>query len=118
MNHIDTELGISFYFGGGVCARGANIKAGQAVVQHKHKFDHLSILASGTVAVTVDGHTEQITGPACLTIAAGKHHGVKALTDAVWFCLHATDITDPVELDEVLIEPSDQAEMQTMADNL
>ena len=42
--------------------------------------------------------------PACLEIKAGVIHGVKAITDCVWFCIHATTETDPNKVDEVLIE--------------
>jgi hypothetical protein len=50
-----------------------------------------------------------------LTIAADKHHGVKSLTDVVWYCVHATDCTDEDAIDEVLIVPSDVKEMQKLA---
>lgn len=94
---------IEHHFSSGVYAKETRIPAGLALVQHKHAFDHLSILASGTVELSVDGVTREVTGPACLTIEAGKHHGVKALTDAVWYCVHATDCTDVEKVDEVLI---------------
>lgn len=94
---------ITHHFGGGVYAKESAIKAGSILVQHKHAFDHLSILAKGTVEVSVDGNSFELTGPACLTIKANKHHGVKALTDVVWYCVHATDCTDPDHIDETLI---------------
>ena len=109
---------IQHHFSSGVYAKKTVIPAGMALVQHKHAFDHLSVLASGTVQITVDGDTKTVTGPACLTIEAGKHHGVKAVTDAVWYCIHATDCTDESKVDEVLIVPGDQQEMQAMADSL
>ena len=94
---------IEHHFGAGVYAKETRIPAGYVLVQHKHKHDHLSILASGSAEVTVDGETTVHTGPACLTIVADKHHGVKALTDVVWYCVHATDCTDIEKIDEVLI---------------
>jgi hypothetical protein len=50
-----------------------------------------------------------------LTIEADKHHGVKSLTDVVWYCIHATECTDLDEVDEVLIVPGDVAEAQELA---
>lgn len=91
------------------------IPAGYVLVQHAHKHDHLSILASGSVELLVDGVRSVVHAPACLTIAAGKHHGVKSLTDVVWYCIHATDCTDENEVDEVLIVPSNVEEMQELA---
>lgn len=98
-------LGVSIehHFGGGVYAKEARIPAGRVLTQHRHKFDHLSILATGTVRVTVDGVAREVTGPACLTIAAGKMHEVAALTDAVWFCVHATDCADAEHVDHELV---------------
>ena len=46
---------------------------------------------------------------------AGKHHGVKSLTDVVWYCIHATDCTDEDEIDEVLIAPMDVVQMRGIA---
>ena len=85
------------------------------LVQHKHKFSHLSILASGSIELMVDGERKIIHAPACLTIEADKHHGVKSLTDVVWYCIHATECTNMDEIDEVLIVPGDVAQAQELA---
>jgi quercetin dioxygenase-like cupin family protein len=95
---------IQHHFGGGVYAKETRIPAGYLAVQHAHKFDHLSVLASGAVEVIVDGESIEYIAPACLTIAAGKEHSVLALTDVVWYCIHATDCTDIEAVDDVLIE--------------
>ena len=112
------ELPISHHFGGGVYAKQTRIAAGLILVQHKHEHDHLSVLASGTVELLIDGVRSEVTGPACLTITAGKHHGVKALTDVVWYCIHATDCTEESEVDEVLIASPDAAQMASMVETL
>jgi hypothetical protein len=52
---------------------------------------------------TEEGQT-QVTAPACLDIKADTHHGIKALTDCVWYCIHATDEKDPDKVDEVIIK--------------
>ena len=97
-------MNIVHHFGGGVYSKEAHIPQGLAMAQHMHKHDHLSILASGIAVVTVDGVSSRITGPACLMIAAGKSHTVAAVTDLVWFCIHATDETDPDKVDHTLIK--------------
>ena len=101
---------IEHYFSSGVYAKESRIPAGHVLVQHSHKHDHLSILASGSVEIAVDGKTSVINAPACFTIEANKHHGVKTLTDAVWYCIHATDCTDENEIDDTLIQPADMTE--------
>ena len=113
------DLGLAHHFGGGVYAKETHVRAGQVLVQHKHEHAHLSILACGTVEVQVDGVRSVLAGPACITIEAGKHHGIRALTDVVWFCIHATDCTDAAHVDEVLIaEGSDPGEMHAIAQEL
>jgi quercetin dioxygenase-like cupin family protein len=101
---------IKHYFSSGIYAKESRIPAGHILVQHSHKHDHLSILASGSVEIVVDGKTSVIDAPACFTIEANKHHGVKTLTDAVWYCIHATDCTDENEIDDTLIQPADMKE--------
>ncbi|RQO57032.1 hypothetical protein DBV14_09490 [Variovorax sp. KBW07] len=113
------DLNIAHHFGGGVYAKETHVKAGQVLVQHKHEHAHLSVLACGTVEVLVGGARSIVAGPACLTIEAGKHHGIRALTDVVWYCIHSTDCTDPQEVDEVLIaDGTDAGEMQAIARGL
>ena len=96
-------VGISHHFAGGVYAKETRIPAGARLMQHVHAFDHLSVLASGSVIVRSDGWVESYSGPAVLTIKAGSAHEVDAITDAVWLCIHATDETDPEQVDAGLI---------------
>jgi quercetin dioxygenase-like cupin family protein len=101
---------IQHFFSSGLYAKESRIPAGHMLVQHAHKHDHLSILASGSVELVVDHTINIIHAPACITIKAQKHHGVKTLTDCVWYCVHATDCTDENEIDEILIQPADMSE--------
>lgn len=106
---------IQHHFSAGVYAKETHIPAGYVLVQHAHKHDHLSILSSGSVELLVDGVKSVVNAPACLTIAAGKHHGVKSLTDVVWYCIHATECTDVDDVDEILIVDGDVKEAQKLA---
>lgn len=105
---------ISHHFGGGVYAKETRVPAGYVLVQHAHKFAHLSILAEGSVEVAVDGQVSTLFAPACIEIEAGKHHGIKALTEVVWYCVHATDCTDADEVDETLVVPANEAAQQAI----
>lgn len=99
---IDPE--IKHHFGDGIYAKQATLPAGMWIQKHTHSFSHLSILASGKVSVTVDDtDTRVYEAPACIEIKAGKSHDVFAMTDSVWFCVHATDETDETKVDEVII---------------
>lgn len=94
---------IIHHFSDGLYAKETIIKAGEHLLQHKHTFSHLSILAQGRVVVTTEEGSIIVEAPACLEIKANTHHGVKALTDCVWYCVHATDEKDPSKVDEVII---------------
>jgi len=109
---------ITHFFSSGVYAKETRIPAGHVLVQHAHKHDHLSILAQGSVEVLVDGEKQVLHAPACVTIEANRHHGVKSLTDAIWYCVHATACVDEDEIDEVLIAPGDITAAQAIADTL
>lgn len=97
---------VQHYFSSGVYAKYTSIPKDTILTQHVHTFDHLSILASGTVELKVDDIARYITGPACLTIEAGKVHSVTALTDAVWFCIHRTDDNNPDTVDASILAAS------------
>jgi len=94
---------ISHHFSDGLYAKESRFSEGTAILKHTHSFSHLSILAKGKVAVMIGEEVEIIEAPACIEIKAGITHGVKAITDCVWFCIHATDEKDPSKVDEILI---------------
>jgi len=94
---------ISHHFSDGLYAKESRFSEGTAILKHTHNFSHLSILAKGKVAVMIDEEIEIIEAPACIEIKAGITHGVKAITDCVWFCIHATDEKDPSKVDDILI---------------
>jgi len=94
---------ITHHFSDGLYAKEASFEAGTAILKHTHEFSHLSILAKGKVAVMKGDEIEIIEAPSCIEIKAGLVHGVKAITDCVWFCIHATDEKDPSKVDDILI---------------
>ena len=94
---------ISHHFSDGLYAKESRFSEGTAILKHTHEFSHLSILAKGKVAVMMGEEIEVIEAPACIEIKAGLTHGVKAITDCVWFCIHATDEKDPSKVDNILI---------------
>ena len=75
-------------------------RKGESVVQHSHKHPHVTLIASGSVLMMLDGETEKVyTAPAFVEIEAGKHHAFTALepnTNA--YCIHDTrdiDLGEP-----------------------
>jgi quercetin dioxygenase-like cupin family protein len=88
------------HFSDGLYAKKARIKPGQWLVQHKHNYEHLSVLAQGRCLVTVDGKTTEYVAPAMITIVAGAEHKIFAIEETVWFCIHATEATTEDEVFE------------------
>lgn len=109
---------IAHHFCDGVYAKETYVDAGYMLVQHKHEHSHLSILAVGKVELVVDGEKSIIEAPACIQIEAGKHHGIKALTPVAWYCIHKTDCTDESKVDEVLIQPIDKQDFDSVLNTL
>jgi quercetin dioxygenase-like cupin family protein len=98
------QIPTQHHFGAGVYLRETHLAKNMAVVSHAHKYDHLSVLASGTVLVSTDTEENTYTAPAVIEIKAGVMHKVVALAPSVWFCVHATDETDAEKVDRVLVQ--------------
>lgn len=92
------------HFSDGLYAKEMHVPQGFLIQKHTHSFNHLSILAKGKVAVIKGEETVVIEAPACLEIEKHVIHGISAITDCVWFCIHATDEKDVSKVDEVLIK--------------
>jgi quercetin dioxygenase-like cupin family protein len=95
---------ILHHFSDGLYAKEMAFNAGEAILKHTHNYSHLSILAKGKVAVLRGDEIDIVDAPACIEIKEGLTHGVKAITDCVWYCIHATDEKDPSKVDDVLIK--------------
>jgi len=102
------DLPVVHHFGGGTYAKETYIPAGCVLVQHQHVYEHLSILASGVAEVDLALRE----GPCVVVIPARTYHRVRAVTDCVWFCIHATEERDPERVDETLVLPLDQERLQ------
>lgn len=102
MSHFD-GVAITHHFGDREYAKEICIAAGMFVGQHSHPYMHLGILAKGMAIVEVEGHEVAWHAPACIEIAAGKEHSIKAITDVVWYCVHGTLEKDPAKVDAAIL---------------
>jgi len=80
-------------------------KAGDANEGHVHNYDHITLLAYGSVRVHVEGKTTDFKAPHMIYVEAGKSHFIEALEDGtVAYCVHALrdkdtqDILDPNQI--------------------
>ena len=65
---------------------------------HTHSFDHLTLLASGSVKCTVDDKDTIFKAPHMIYIHKDKMHRFTALEDnTVAYCIHAMRIGEKVE---------------------
>jgi quercetin dioxygenase-like cupin family protein len=88
----------------GVYAKEVFIPSGKELRNHSHTFTHKSILASGRAVVRA-GRVEQfLVGPVLINLKEGVEHSIRAVTDVTWFCLHASDETDPEKIDHTLVQ--------------
>jgi quercetin dioxygenase-like cupin family protein len=63
---------------------------GDIEIGHTHQFDHLTLLAKGSLKVTIDGVATDFVAPHMIYIHADKVHELVALTDeTVAYCIHA-----------------------------
>lgn len=95
---------IVHHFGSGVYIKEMSLRNGQFAETHSHVYDHFGMLGSGRAAIEVDGSVNVYDGPKVVLIEKGKPHRITALSDISWFCIHATEETDPNKVDEVLVK--------------
>ena len=84
-------------------AKEIHIPEGYTITQHIHNYSHLSIVGKGVVRVTVDDVSRVYKAGQCVNIKAGSAHEIEALTDAIWYCIHACAEKDPDKVDEVIL---------------
>jgi quercetin dioxygenase-like cupin family protein len=101
---IEIDLKIRHHFWPGGYAKEMHLPTDHYAVSHRHEYDHVSMLAAGRARVDVDGESTEYVAPAFIMIRAHAEHTITALDDVTWFCMHATDVTDPEHIDKVLIE--------------
>ena len=77
--------------------------AGTIIPMHAHTYDHVTLLAYGSMRVEAGGELlGDFTGPTGILIRAGIKHAMTTLTPGVVFaCIHALHGTDGVEIDEM-----------------
>ncbi len=82
--------------------------AGDISSAHDHLFDHQTLLAHGSVEVTVNGKSSIFKAPTIIYIRAGQMHEIKAVeAGTVCYCIHpirdgerVEDIIDPADIPE------------------
>lgn len=87
--------------------------AGDVEHTHTHSFDHLTLLAAGSVKCTVNGQETVFSAPHMIYIQKDQQHRFTALEDnTVAYCIHAMrigerieDIVDPTMIPDGVMVP-------------
>jgi quercetin dioxygenase-like cupin family protein len=98
------DVQVKHHFGAGIYAKELKLPAAHYAETHSHPHAHLSCLAQGVALVQVAGKEQKYYAPCMIEISAHHKHKITAVTDIVWYCIHATDETDPDKLDAQLTE--------------
>lgn len=68
-------------------------KAGDIMQGHTHTFNHITLLSSGSVKVTVEGVETIFHAPHLIYIDKDKRHEIEALEDnTVAACIHSVHV--------------------------
>lgn len=74
-------------------------KAGDANEGHIHEYDHVTLLAKGSVKVHVEDKVTEFTAPHMIYITKGKRHFIEAMEDdTLAYCVHALRDKDTQEI--------------------
>jgi quercetin dioxygenase-like cupin family protein len=75
---------------GNIWRRKWKLNCGEHIRGHRHHFDHISLLLTGSVNLLVDGVSTTYTAPAEVFVPKEKEHRVIALEDGTrWWCVFA-----------------------------
>lgn len=88
---VDEHAEVAHAWAHGVYIKQMNLlEKGWICYQHVHKYTHVTLVASGSVAVNVDDTVSYYDSPAIIEIRAGKQHQIMATADrTVCYCIHA-----------------------------
>lgn len=92
-----------YFLADGVFIKQMYIKnTGTIIPQHSHRYDHTSMLATGSVRVWADGAlVGDRVAPVGIFIKAGVKHMFQSLQDeTIIYCVHRLHDTDEVEVFE------------------
>ncbi|MGJ7500068.1 hypothetical protein ACSFBF_06885 [Variovorax sp. ZT5P49] len=83
------------HFAPGIYAREMRVPAGAVITSKVHKFENLSILSKGRMALYMeDGTVREVSAGFHIVAPPGARRVAFVLEDAVWTCMHNTDERD------------------------
>jgi hypothetical protein len=101
--HGDGLCKIKHYFAPGVYAREMWMPEGCLITGKIHMTEHLNMLSQGKVSVSNQGESITMEAPHTFVSPIGTKRAIYAHEDSTWTTIHATDLTDPVKIEEEII---------------
>lgn len=94
---------ITHYFAPGVYAREMWMPKDCLITGKIHLTEHLNILSQGVVSVSNQGKSIMMHAPYTFVSPVGTKRAIYAHEDSTWTTIHATDLTDPDEIEAKII---------------
>ena len=94
---------ITHYFAPGVYAREMWMPKDCLITGKIHLTEHLNILSQGRVSVSNKGESVMMVAPYTFVSPVGTKRAIYAHEDSTWTTIHATDLTDPDEIEAEII---------------
>lgn len=109
LTHVQPVTFLKHHFAPGIYVREIWMPKGAIILGHRHKTDHLNIIAQGSVLVRMEGRVEHIVAPYTVRSGAGVRKALYILEDTIWMTVHdnPTDETDIPTLEEIFTVKSE-----------
>lgn len=106
---IDFEKLTRHIFSKGLYAREITIPKGTLLTGKIHLTEHINVVSKGDISVLTESGIERIKAPATIVSKPGTKRIGFTHEETVWTTFHATEETNLIKLEEMLIAPSHEA---------
>jgi hypothetical protein len=104
---VAAGITIHDHFAPGIYAREMRAPAGSIITSKVHKFENLSVLSKGRMALYLeDGTVREACAGLHIVAPPGARRVAFVLEDAVWTCFHNTDERDVEKIEAHFVAPS------------
>lgn len=106
--YYQLQLPVTYHHGGGVFTGELFIPKGAIVVGKIHKFENLNVMTKGEMSVLVGKEIKRVKAPYVVVSAPGTKRVAYAHEDCIWMTFHATDKTNPDDVEKIFIAQTEQ----------
>jgi hypothetical protein len=97
---------ITHYHAPGLYGREMWMPADCLITGKIHKTEHICVLSKGKVTVANGGESVTYEAPTTIISKVGAKRAIYAHEESVWTNFHATELSDPEEIEEEIIAKS------------